>query len=96
MNFQAAANDPREINTQLTADLRHRNYFKKQTQGPCGERWICLTQQTMTRQGLGHTYLSPLLRAALAACLYLPHLDRLSFFTINPELLPSVVLLASV
>lgn len=26
-NSQAAASDPREINTQLTADLQHRNYF---------------------------------------------------------------------
>lgn len=26
-NIQAAASDPREINTQLTADLQHRNYF---------------------------------------------------------------------
>lgn len=26
-NIQSAASDPREINTQLTADLQHRNYF---------------------------------------------------------------------
>lgn len=26
-NIQAAASDPRKINTQLSGDLQHRNYF---------------------------------------------------------------------
>lgn len=46
-----------------------------------------LHNKSMTRQGLGHTGLSSLPRAAFAACLYLPHSRQAGFFTINPVLL---------
>lgn len=81
-NIQAAESDPREINTQLTADLQHTNYFQKQSQGPYGDRWICLTQQSMTRQGLGRAGLSP---AAFAVRLYLPHSRQGNFLQSIPN-----------
>lgn len=43
-HIQAAASDPRGINTQLTAELLHRKHLEQQSQGPHGDRQICLTK----------------------------------------------------